>query len=299
MKIKNFILVPFLIFMLLILTGCGVQTEPGDINDKIKEEINYLDSKIISLLNSINGINLQNYKVETKKITMPETQPQQGESSSSSENEGGESSGKEEQSQNGESKQSSNSDEEIILSEMKTTSILVSRNNEPDWFKIKSEVELLFSVWDTIIPDLYKVNVPTENVMGFSNVLNEVTINIKNENIMESLNFLTQLYSYLPHYLEYGASDGEDVNIKSVKMHILNAYNAVEKNDWDAIQVEVESAIDSFSPVLNNYEYIKGKEHSINRIYIILNELKNSLNKQDKDIFYINYKNVINELNIL
>lgn len=302
MRLKNFSLCIFLIISLIILTGCGSQEQPQDLKNKVNEEINYLDTKIVSLINSLNGINLQNYKVETQEITAPETSSQSEQNSQSSsqgsEQAGGGESGSsgEQQSQGGES---SSKKETAKISEMKTTSILVNTDNKINWDNIKAEIELMYSTWDTIIIDLYKLNIQTEDINSFSSTLNEATMNIKNEDVLNSINTLAKLYSYLPNYLEHISNNTKEVNIKTTKLHVINALAMVKASDWEAVNSEINNAIDSYTLVLNDLEYTKGKEHITNRIYIILTEMNNSLVNQNSDIFYINYKNVMNELNIL
>ena len=300
MKLKKFCLNAFLILILIILTGCGNQEESGNIKEKVNEEINYLDLKIISLANILNGISLQNYKVETQEIEMPETSSQSEESGGSSSSGGGESSSGAGGEQQEKGEQSSSSEENsTIISEMKTTSILASNENQINWENIKAEIELMYSTWDTIMMDLYKLNVPTENINGFSRALDETTLSIKNEDVSKSISSLAKLYSYLPTYLEYSTEDNEEINIKLTKQYIIDAFALATNENWGAVSTKVNDAINSFTPVLNDLEFIKGKEHLVNRIYIILNEMQSSLVNNDKDIFFINYKNIMNELNIL
>ena len=182
---------------------------------------------------------------------------------------------------------------------MKTTSILASNENQINWENIKAEIELMYSTWDTIMMDLYKLNVPTENINGFSRALDETTLSIKNEDVSKSISSLAKLYSYLPTYLEYSTEDNEEINIKLTKQYIIDAFALATNENWGAVSTKVNDAINSFTPVLNDLEFIKGKEHLVNRIYIILNEMQSSLVNNDKDIFFINYKNIMNELNIL
>lgn len=305
MKFKRIFLVIFLIFALIMLTGCGEKNKAEDVKAKAIEEINYLDSKIVAISELINSINLQNYKVETKEITNPQQEGQSGQnsqgggSSSGGSSSGGQSSGGQQQQEGEGGNGASGQKNTITIAEMKTTSILANSNNEIDWNKVKSETELLYSTWDTIILDLHKLNIPAETINSFSAKLNETTINIKNEDKVKALTSLSELYAFLPKYLEYCSDTKETLNIKNTKQHILTAYSLVEEDNWDAVVTEVNAAIESYMPVTSNLGFIKGKEHAINRTYVILNELKNSLNSKDKDIFYINYKNLINELNLL
>lgn len=294
MKIKKVIISVLSLFLVFSLAGCGNENTSELLKEKVTEEVSYLDNKIIAIANVMNGINLQNYKIETREVPSPESKTQQSEQSTSS----GTSS---EQSAGGEQTQSEEgaSDKKVYITEMKTTSILVNGDNEIDWDSIKAEVELLYSTWDTIILDLYKLNITSDLTNEFSAGLNDVTLALKKEDKSATLNALSKLYEYLPKFLEYASNQREDVAILTTKQHVLNAYSTVDDGNWDDMTSEINVALDNFTPVITNLEYGKGKEHTINRIYVILNELKNSLSSKDKEIFLINYKNLINEINTL
>lgn len=61
-----------IIFLIVIffLSGCTLNQNTISLNDKVKEELLYLDTEIISLINSLNNISIENYKIDTKEITL-------------------------------------------------------------------------------------------------------------------------------------------------------------------------------------------------------------------------------------
>lgn len=61
-----------IIFLIAIffLSGCTLNQNTISLNDKVKEELLYLDTEIISLINSLNNISIENYKIATKEITL-------------------------------------------------------------------------------------------------------------------------------------------------------------------------------------------------------------------------------------
>lgn len=61
-----------IIFLIVIffLSGCTLNQNTLSLNDKVKEELLYLDTEIVSLINSLNNISIENYKIDTKEITL-------------------------------------------------------------------------------------------------------------------------------------------------------------------------------------------------------------------------------------
>ena len=85
-----------IIFILINLTGCNNDMTNEDIKTKVTQELNYLDTQIISIANKLNNITMQNYTITSEEITLGEqsSNKSSGDSSSSGgESTGGESSG--------------------------------------------------------------------------------------------------------------------------------------------------------------------------------------------------------------
>ena len=51
--------------------------------------------------------------------------------------------------------------------------------------------------------------------------------------------------------------------------------------------------------MMNNMGTQNEKEYHLNKAYILLKDLQNTVDKNDADIFYLKYKNLLEELNIL
>ena len=72
---KNFVHVIILLTILItlcVLTGCKSDNEENLLNDKIESELLYLDSKILSMANTLNNISFQNNKITTKSVEIQE-----------------------------------------------------------------------------------------------------------------------------------------------------------------------------------------------------------------------------------
>lgn len=263
--------------------------EDGEIESKKnEEEIEYLDNKILSLINYLNNIDMQNYKIVLTKI---DTESSSSSSSSQSE---GESSNKQEETSGEE-----NNKEEQELSKMEEETI-VTDEEEIDWDTIEGEIELLSATWPTIVIDLYSQNINSEYILGFSDDLNETIINIKNKDKTMSCMYLAKLYSYLPQFLDKDQTD--DVKEKTIqtKSYIINAYAYAETENWDKMEEEILKAESIFTALVNDVEYVNDqRKYNINKGYIVIEELKKSLTTEDVGIFYIKYKSAIEQLNFL
>ena len=284
--LKNILCILLSIILLFILTGCKDKEENGSLEEKIKSEIEYLDSKIVGMLNKLNNISYQNYKITTEKIELNESSGQEGEQSSSTQK-GTESN----TSSGGETSQNKT----INQSEMDHSSILGDNTQNINWTEIKSDIELLHDTWSTIIIDLTQRGINNKYMEEFSKLLDNTTVDIKEENKKESLIGHTDMYSYLTKFLE---NEGDNIqkNIKNVKMHIIKAYSLVESENWEQMGTEVNEAIRYYNNIINQTNYAKENSFKVEKTSISLKELQNSLTVKDKNVFYIKYRNLMEQL---
>lgn len=82
------------VFSVFIYTNAKEGTEK---NDKIEEELDHLEAKVVNVLNSLNNIKLQNYKISVTKIEEAKSETMGGSSEEQSNSEGTEGEKDEEQ----------------------------------------------------------------------------------------------------------------------------------------------------------------------------------------------------------
>jgi hypothetical protein len=168
-----------------------------------------------------------------------------------------------------------------------------------DWNIVREEIKIIYYSWNTIILDLYSLNIESEDILAFSSFLDVLTGYVNKEDRINSLLSATQLYRYLPVYLETISKDSAKKIVFTTKSYLFNGYSLVEQEKWNDIKIELEKAEQSFMPLTTDIEFINMKSYRINKTFVALKELKSSINRQDKQIFYIKYNNLLKELNEL
>lgn len=180
--------------------------------------------------------------------------------------------------------------------ELKNSGVLMGQSQEVDWDSIKSNTEMLYSTLPTVILDLHELNVNNEDILNFSNVLDQVTLSVKQEDKTATLNNLASLYAFLPTYRSQISEDNQSINIDYVKACVLNSYAFVEQEKWDEMKNQMANAMNYFSNIMNRVEGKEQDQNRISKIYVLLNELNNSIDKKEKDLYYIKYRNLMEEL---
>lgn len=301
MNLKKCFFGVIILLQILLLTGCSNKEDDTNIlKEKGIAELEYIDTKLVSMVNLMNNLSFENYEVSTREVDLQNKSSnsegqEDSQSSDSSQSEGKGQSSEGEGSSGGDS---SSQQQKVTVSEMVSKNILTA-DKTPKWDEIKVEIEKFYTSWNAIVLDLYKLDIPSEEILNFNNTLDQATLAIKNEQKISAVSSLTNMYKYIPTFLQHITDDSFKQNIANTKYLVVSAYSALESDDWNTAKSELENAIKSFEPIMSDNNYSENVAYSINKTYIILMELQNSVNLKDKDIFYINYKNLMQELEVL
>ena len=137
-------------------------------------------------------------------------------------------------------------------------------------------------------------------IVEFSNTLDQVLINIKLKDKGKVSQNLANMYAILPEFMKNSDIDKVKKDVISTKINIIRAYSFIDIDEWENVQKEVINAEKKMVNIMNEISTTESqKKFNVNKSYILIEELKNSLPLQDKEIFYIKYKNVLEELNTL
>ena len=277
--LKNIIKTLSIIFLvalvIIFFSGCSKQkTDEEQLRDKNISEIDYLDNYIMLMLNSINDIDLKQYDAKIEKTENLNEILQESEETSSED-----------------------TGNNVVQYSMVPNTIL-NADKTINWKNLKLEIENLNNTWPSIIVDLYKANVDNKKLTEFSDLINTCIGNIKNENRTETLNSLAKLYEYIPVFLEKIVTDDQQVALAKTKVEVIKAYVNIDFENWDGFKSNLDSAISNFEPIVNNTNEAE-KEYNIRKAYVLLQEFKNAVDTKHKDLLFIKYKNLMEELIIL
>ena len=323
-RIKLILYIICFLLILINLCGCRKNEDENMLKEKINTEISYIDSELVSILNGLNNINYSKYKVMTQEVESitgnnnsggsGQQQQQQGEgqqsgqeqdsSKQSSEDrntqESGDSSDKNEEGNDSSNskKESSNSSSSNKIYSMQANNLL-GKQSEIDWNDMKNKIENLYTTWTVVSLDLRTVGVPEEELNNFSRIMDRVALAIKNENKEETINSVIDLYAFLPAFIEVYSGKSKENVVLDAKYKLLICYKYTDLENWDELSKSVDDLKMSYSNVINMKESFSGREVNIRSGEVILREIENSVDVKDRDIFFIKYKNFIQELNII
>ncbi len=309
-KYKIFLFI-FLIIVIIVLSVFLYFNISRGNNENSKEkvlaEVEYVETKLVTLFNELNNIESRNYTVSVKEIESPSKEENSESFSSSSKESTEQQSQGQEQNQgqqdqggktNDSDSQGGQEEKTTQEFEMKETGIL-TKTEDINWEHVKTEVENLYTSIPTITLDLYQMQIPRENILAFNQEFDKLTISVKEENKENTLFELSNIYNYIPTFVDnVSDSDVYKVVIKT-KNNLFKAYSKLDSKNWNEISNDVKTTIDTYASLLSNTNVEREKQESVNKVYIMLNELQNAVNVQDTSVFLIKYKNILEEMNNL
>lgn len=281
-----------LLIVLITIKSYGIKSNDKNskLNKKVESEIEYLDVSIINAMNKLNNITLTRYKVYTKSIN----------NTGVSNNDEAQNNTQQEEKSDKDNQNEEKENQISVSKSINNNSLTETNNSNINWDEITFIYENIYSVWPTINLDLKEVGASDEYLNKFNLDLNGVAQSINSKDKNSALVNFYNLYFQLPNFLTLVTQDAYKITNYNTKVAVLNAYTlANENNKWKEISESVGRAKNNFNKM---FEFVKeddDRRNDIKKTYAIINDLENCVVLNDKNIFYMQYKNTIQSLETL
>ena len=311
-KWKKYLIIAGIAIVVIIIAIVGMRkimnnnTKESSINKKINNELDYLGTTTLSMINSLNNLNLEDV-VKVRRTSTNSGDNSQNNANSSSGNEGKNNSKTSDSQQQEDSSSNSKTDETSSTgTDMKNTksfslednSILLRDNTNVDWSALESEAENLFTAWSTITLDLNSLSISNEDILAYNSNLDSLLKALKDNDKANSAISLANLYSLNSKYINESSKNDESKKLAYIKSNVISAYSLVTAEKWQRVNQLLDQAEKGLLDVINtsgNTE--ERKQTKINKSYVMLKELIKTSNEKNAEIFYLKYINLIKELN--
>lgn len=279
------IAIAFIIILIFsIVVYANSQSDEVTLEEKVSTEIDYLSSKLIGILNQFNGFSFIGYDIQSKEEQNQTATSKQTDTNAQKNSE-----------ITDESNASANNS-----SDNNKNQILAFKGNYPtNWNAIEYQIEEIYHTWNTVVIDLHALNVNSDIILKFSDILNQATEQIKKKDKREAMLQLTNLYALLPEYAKSYQSDPQWANLLQIKSNIIASYSFASNEQWNEAKTKVQEATRLFTERLNSVSNQNQNQATSNKVYILIHELDNAINLKDKEIFFIQYSSLIEKIELL
>ena len=299
---KKYIITIIILFSLIILSIGGyfiysnAKTNEGSKVDTLRQkamsELQYLSSNIILMMNEINNISYENYKIINEEIDTGSAEQNSSEGAEKQE----QSEENSKSTESGSSVGNGNNSSTIKSSKIESNSILKNTNNEVDWDSLKSDIEIMYSAWTTVLMDLTSLNVNKDNLLKYNDKLDLIVVDLDKKDKQSTLLNMADLYSLLAAFVKEVTNDSNEITLFNVKCNVLYSYAYIERENWEKVNEYVNNAKTDFNNIVNNQVNNIYQIDIVNKSYILINEIEKDISNKSKKTFYINYEILMQEL---
>ena len=309
MKKNVIIILVSIIVVILVLSSLVVFASTGKqeltLEEKVTQEIKYIDNYLVSMLGDFNGLHIGSFlKEDNSSEWQFDSAQDNSKSQSNNETENGESSSANNSEKSSKNQEESQSKDHLINnkpnSKESQNGVLANQGKyETQWEIIQTQIENLYQTWNTISIDLNSLNVDGKSILAFNDLLNTSTQYIKKKDKAAAMEEIIKLYQLLPEYSEDYKPNSKETNILEIKNAVVAAYVYVTNEDWEAAKKQLSGAIVQFTSLLNSVGQNFQNQTLVNQCYILVNELNKAIGLQDKEIFFIQYQNLMGKMDIV
>lgn len=288
MKKNVIIIIVTVILIILILSSlvvfAGNNKKEPSLQEKVSEEMKYMDKYLVSLLGDFENLTIGSYLKEKKSSNIKMESQQSTQSNTTDEVKDNKENKEQNQNNSGEK-------------DNERSGILNNKENQnPEWNTIQKQIEELYSVWNTVSIDLHSLNVDGKLILSFSDFLNESTQNIKKKDKTKSMESVIKLYQLLPKYSQGFNPNIQETKVLEIQSNIVTSYVYASSEKWQEAQTQLTNASNQFASLLNSVEQQFNDQTTVNQSYILVNELIKAVKLKDKDIFFIQYQNLMDKM---
>ena len=165
-----------------------------------------------------------------------------------------------------------------------------------NWQWIKDDVGRINDTWPNLILDLTEVDVQNQDIIGFSNELNQLLISMANEDEQSMMRHLNEMYKKIIIFKQAYSENKNQIQKNKIKSGVLGVYNLATQNDWTTAKTEVDAVLENYKNLMNDIQYAEENSYNLNKIYVLLEEYKVSIQTQNYNLVRMKYITTVEEL---
>lgn len=170
-------------------------------------------------------------------------------------------------------------------------------DGEIDWQSILDDEKKINEVIETIILDLSEMNISQEDLILLSSELNNLLIVTLAENEEELLQRTQSVYALVPRFLSVFSDDKNSIKDKELKSIVLSSFAFANVEEWEQAKTTLQSAINKYTnEMMNDVDYMQARSYSLNKVYVLLGEIKNAMDVENLNLVKLKFVNFIEKM---
>lgn len=183
-----------------------------------------------------------------------------------------------------------------IMNKLIKDEYLNNETGEQNWEEILSDARKIENAMSTTLVDLASLNIDSAEISKLSTSINNMIIAIENNNETNLIVELNNIYALIPNYLSKYLQDTDLIFKKRLKYLAISTYVAFSMGDLELAKTQIGEAEKQYGEKMNDVNYVQNNEYNVNKIYVLIQELKNAVEANSYELVKSKYLLLVEEI---
>lgn len=165
-----------------------------------------------------------------------------------------------------------------------------------DWEKLLEDTKKIENSIPAILVDLAALNIESGEIARLSDGINNMIIAIDNKDQRAYMIELNNVYSLIPTYMEKYAANDEETFKKRLKYYTMATYISYMDGNLEMAKTQVNELDKAYNDKMQDIEYAQNNEYNLNKLYILIQELKRAVESDSRELVRSKYLLLIDEI---
>lgn len=174
--------------------------------------------------------------------------------------------------------------------------ISISDSNNIDFDKLMGDTRKIEEASNRMMVDLASQNIDNKEITNFSDGINKMIIEASNQDEIRYLVELNNVFSLFPNFVAKISSDSENIFERRLKYYTVSSYISFLIGDKDLSKTQIYTLEKEYLDKQKDIKYVEEHKYNINKIYLLIEELKKAIENDNSELVKEKYLLLINEI---
>ena len=174
--------------------------------------------------------------------------------------------------------------------------ISISDSNNIDFDKLMGDTRKIEEASNRMMVDLASQNIDNKEITSFSDGINKMIIEASNQDEIRYLVELNNVFSLFPNFVAKISSDSENIFERRLKYYTVSSYISFLIGDKDLSKTQIYTLEKEYLDKQKDIKYVEEHKYNINKIYLLIEELKKAIENDNSELVKEKYLLLINEI---
>lgn len=165
-----------------------------------------------------------------------------------------------------------------------------------NWENLLADTRKIEDVLAVTLVDLASLNIQADEISKLSNGIDNMIISADKRDERAYIIELNNVYALIPTYMERYTNKNAVAFKKRLKYYTISSYIAYADNNLEMSKTQVSELDRVYNEKMQQVEYVQENEYNMNKIYVLIQELKKAIESDSSELVKSKYLLLIDEI---